>query len=144
MQQDDLPDTNKKINLRLQPESYWRERLNDEQFHVCRQKGTEKPFSGLHHKPYQTGKYVCVCCQNELFHSRDQFNSGSGWPSFSDIIDTESVVLQNDDTLMMHRIEVVCARCDAHLGHVFEDGPPPTGQRYCMNSVALRLITEPE
>ncbi len=118
----------------------WQAELTDEQFHVTRQKGTEPPFSGEYVDTETPGVYVCVCCGQPLFTSETKYHSGSGWPSFWNPIDANNVALAGDSGHGMNRTEVLCSRCDAHLGHVFEDGPPPSGQRYCMNSAALRLV----
>ena len=122
----------------------WRRELTAEQYHVTREKGTERPFSGEYDKTKETGTYLCVACGNPLFTSETKFDSGTGWPSFSAPLSQESVRTEEDDKLFMRRTEVLCSRCDAHLGHVFDDGPQPTGQRYCMNSVALKLEKEGE
>jgi len=117
----------------------WRALLTREQFDVTRRHGTERPFTGKYHNAKDKGAYVCVCCGNPLFSSDTKFDSGTGWPSFYAPVTEEAVATRADNSLFMRRTEVLCAACDAHLGHVFEDGPQPTGLRYCMNSVALRL-----
>ena len=117
----------------------WKEKLTPEQYEICRNKGTEAPFSGEYLNTKTIGTYHCLCCGNALFHSEKKFDSGTGWPSFWDPIDVESVNTQEDLSLSAVRTEVLCKKCDSHLGHVFEDGPQPTGLRYCINSVSLKL-----
>lgn len=117
----------------------WREQLTPEQYHVCREHGTERPFTGKYWDSKEDGIYRCVCCGNDLFTSDTKFDSGTGWPSFWDAIDPEKVTTIEDLSLGMRRIEARCAKCDSHLGHVFPDGPQPTGLRYCMNSASLDL-----
>ncbi|MDV6251607.1 peptide-methionine (R)-S-oxide reductase MsrB [Vibrio sp. EA2] len=118
-------------------DEYWRERLSDEEFRVCREQGTEPPFSGklLHNK--ETGIYSCTCCNAPLFVSDNKYDSGCGWPSFDAPINDHAVRYLDDLSHGMVRTEIRCATCDSHLGHVFEDGPQTTGERYCVNSVSL-------
>jgi peptide-methionine (R)-S-oxide reductase len=118
----------------------WREKLSEEQFSVCRLGGTERPFSGQYHSAQYPGRYLCVCCDTPLFDSTAKFDSGCGWPSYFQPIRSELIRELDDFSHGMRRLEVRCAQCDAHLGHVFPDGPRPTGLRYCINSVALRHV----
>lgn len=118
----------------------WKEKLSPEQYSVCRLGATESPFSGKYNKHYEKGTYICVACKQALFKSDDKFDSGSGWPSFTDVVAQGNVTLKDDYAFNMHRVEVLCSKCNSHLGHVFEDGPRPTGQRWCINSVALDFV----
>lgn len=120
-------------------EAEWREQLSDEQFYVTRNAGTERAFSGPYWDSKSQGTYHCVCCDEALFKSDTKYDSGTGWPSFWEPVSDTAVSDRPDNTLFMRRTESVCANCGAHLGHVFPDGPPPTGQRYCMNGTALVL-----
>lgn len=120
----------------------WREILSPEAYAVTRQHATERPWSGQYNDEKRQGTYACICCGQELFHSDTKYESGSGWPSYWQPISPDRVTLHRDTSLGMVRTEVLCSKCDAHLGHVFPDGPPPTGERYCLNSVALKLKAE--
>ncbi len=119
----------------------WKTTLTPEQYRVLREKGTERPFTGEYNKAKEKGTYVCAGCGNPLFSSDTKFDSGTGWPSFWEPLNAESVQTEDDRSLWMSRTEVLCKSCGGHLGHVFDDGPKPTGQRYCMNSVSLKLKT---
>ena len=129
------PVPNRTITL---SDAQWREKLNDEQFRVTRQHGTEHPFSSSLCNIFEPGLYACVCCDTELFDANEKFDSGTGWPSFTQPVTENAVAYIGDNTHGMYRIEAICNTCKAHLGHVFPDGPQPSGLRYCMNAVALK------
>lgn len=123
----------------VKTESEWMEQLTPEEFYVTRQKGTERAFTGEFHNAKTPGIYTCTCCGQDLFTSDEKFDSGTGWPSYWRPLSEEAVITEDDSSFGMVRTEVMCSKCDSHLGHVFPDGPPPTGQRYCINSVSLKI-----
>ena len=126
----------------IKTDEEWQACLTPEQYQVLREKGTERAFTGKYYKHKAKGTYICSGCDNELFSSETKYDSGSGWPAFFDAIDSKKVNTKSDFSLGMIRTEITCAKCGSHLGHVFEDGPKPTGLRYCVNSLSLKFVTK--
>lgn len=131
------PEPDKKI---IRTDEEWRNLLSPEVYHITRGKGTERPFTGEYCETHEPGRYACVCCGTLLFDSQTKFESGTGWPSFTEAVAENVIRYDEDRSFGMHRVEVMCNICDAHLGHVFPDGPPPSGLRYCVNSASLKKI----
>ena len=134
-----IPDNRDEVNWKSKDDSFWKQNLSPLQYKVTRQKGTEHAGTGFYSDSKDSGTYCCSNCGNKLFQSDKKFDSGTGWPSFFDFVANGSISLREDNSLFAKRVEVLCGDCDAHLGHVFDDGPQPTGKRYCMNSVSMYL-----
>jgi peptide-methionine (R)-S-oxide reductase len=132
------------MDLKSQPNDYWKDKLDPEQYRVLREKGTEAPFTGKFDQHNEAGQYTCAACGETLFESETKFDAGCGWPSFYQAKDESKVDLESDETLGMARTEVLCSKCGGHLGHVFDDGPKPTGKRFCINSASLDFTPKDE